>query len=328
MKDNCNVGIITYHYVRDLKYSRYPQIKGLDITFFREQIEYLTTHCRIITMEMLIDAIENNNPLPEKSVLLTFDDAYIDHYQYVFPILSEFKIQGSFYPPVKAITEHTILDVNKIHFILAAEEDKTKIINEIYKELSKYRGDFNLQSDQYYYLRLAKPNRFDTADVIFIKRLLQVELEETLRKIITKNLFEKIVGINEESFSRELYMNIDQIKCMHRNGMHIGSHGYDHFWLGSLSKEKQRNEIDKSLEFLKTIGCEMQNWTMSYPYGNYNNDTVELLQEYNCKMAFTTEVDLADLKSNNRHYLPRFDTNDIPKDRNTHVDTWYHNALS
>jgi peptidoglycan/xylan/chitin deacetylase (PgdA/CDA1 family) len=316
------IRVIMYHYVRDLKHSRYPKIKGLDLALFREQIEYLKRHYHFITMEMLIDAIENNYGLPEKSVLLTFDDAYIDHYLYVFPILNEYKIQGSFFPPVKAINEHTVLDVNKIHFILASEEDKSKIITEIKYELNKFRKDYNLESYSFYYDKLAQPNRFDSADVIFIKRLLQVELDETLRKIITNNLFEKIVGINEESFSRELYMNLDQIKCMRRNGMHIGSHGWDHHRLGVLTKEKQKNEIEKSLEFLKSIGCNLQNWTMCYPYGNYNTDTVELLKEFNCRLALTTEVDIADLKTHNRFSLPRLDTSDAPKDRNAKVNDW------
>jgi len=327
MKNNHKVTILMYHYVRDLKHSRYPQIKGLNVDFFVEQIEYLQKHYHFITMEILIDAIENNKPLPEKSILLTFDDAYIDHFIYVFPILNEYKIQGSFFPPVKAITEHTLLDVNKIHFILAAEENKSNIIIEIFKEFAKYRIDFNLYSDQYYYEKLAKSNRYDAAEVVFIKRLLQVELVETLRKVIINNLFKKIVNINEESFSRELYMNIDQLKCMQRNGMHIGSHGYDHYWLGSLSKEKQRNEIEKSLEFLKEIGSNLQNWTISYPYGNYNNDTIDLLKEYNCKLALTTEVDIVDLQFHNRFYLPRLDTNDIPKDRNANINSWFQKAI-
>ena len=277
MNNNHKVSIITYHYVRDLKFSRYPQIKGLDLAVFKEQIEYFARNYHFITMELLIDAIENSNSLPDNSVLLTFDDAYIDHYLFVFPILNEKGIQGSFFPPVKAITEHTLLDVNKIHFILASETNKSKILSQIFAELAKYRKDFNLNSDQSYFEKLAKSSRFDTAEVIFIKRLLQVELEEPVRKIITNNLFEKFVGISEESFSRELYMDIDQLKCMKRNGMHIGSHGYDHYWFGSLPKEKQANEIVKSLEFLRAIDCDMQNWTMSYPYGNYNSDTIELL---------------------------------------------------
>ena len=317
------VTIVMYHYVRDLKHSRYPEIKALDISLFYEQIAYLQKHYKFITMEMLIDSLGNGSALPDKSVLLTFDDAYSDHFKYVFPFLDKHKIQGSFFPPVKAIAEHRVLDVNKIHFILASESDKSKIISEIRNELNKYRRDHNLESFEFYYDKLAKANRFDTADVIFIKRLLQVELEESLRKIITNNLFEKIVGIDEGAFSRELYMDIQQIQCMNRNGMHIGSHGYDHYWLGSLDEQKQRMEIEKAIEFLTLIGSDIDNWTMCYPYGNYNETTIELLKEYNCKLALTTEVDIAYIRKNNRYTLPRLDTNDLPKDKNSATNDWY-----
>lgn len=317
------VTIIMYHYVRDLKHSRYPDIKGLDISLFYEQIEYLKKHYQFITMEMIIDSLENNSSLSDKSVLLTFDDAYSDHFKYVFPFLDKHKIQGSFFPPVKAITEHTVLDVNKIHFILASENDKSKIISEIKNELDKYRKDYNLKSFSFYYDKLAQANRFDTADVIFIKRLLQVELDESLRNIITNNLFEKIVGIDEDSFSRELYMDIEQIQCMNRNGMHIGSHGYDHYWLGSLDRQKQKIEIEKALDFLTIIGSDIRNWTMCYPYGNYNESTLELLKDYDCKLAVTTEVNIADLQKHNKYTLPRLDTNDIPKDKEANTNDWY-----
>ena len=33
-----NITIVMYHYVRDLKNSKYPKIKGLDISFFKEEI--------------------------------------------------------------------------------------------------------------------------------------------------------------------------------------------------------------------------------------------------------------------------------------------------
>ncbi len=46
-----NLTIVMYHYVRDLKNSRYPDIKGLDINLFKEQINYMRKHYHIITME-------------------------------------------------------------------------------------------------------------------------------------------------------------------------------------------------------------------------------------------------------------------------------------
>lgn len=312
-----------YHYVRDLQHSRFPEIKGLDIRLFEEQIAYLKKHYNFISMEMLVDAVENNTELPEKAVLLTFDDAYSDHYRYVLPVLIDNGIKGSFFPPAKAIMEHIVLDVNKIHFILAAQNDHKKLVAEVFDELKKYRKNYNLHNDAFYYDKLAKPNRFDPAEVVFVKLLLQVELEEGLRKIITNNLFEKIVGINEESFSRELYMDISQIRDLHSKGMHIGSHGYDHYWLGSLSREKLKGEIEKSLEFLKSIGCNTQIWTMCYPYGDYNESVIGVLREYNCSLAFTTDIDVADISRHNRYTLPRLDTNHIPKSWDAEPGKWY-----
>ncbi|MBN2165701.1 MAG: polysaccharide deacetylase family protein [Marinilabiliaceae bacterium] len=315
-----------YHYVRNLVHSRYPEIKGLDISLFKEQIAYLKKHYNFITVEWLINSIEGNSELPPKAVLLTFDDAYIDHFNYVFPILNAHSIQGAFYPPVKTIKEHSVLDVNKIHYILASVDDKKKIISEIKVAIQKYREEFNLHDFDYYYKKLGNANRFDSEEVIFIKRLLQVELDENLRNIINSYLFEKFIGMEESSFSRELYMDIEQIKCMNRNGMHIGVHGYDHFWLGSLSRDKQKYEIEKSLEFLKEIDCDLNKWTMCYPYGNYNETTIDLLSEYNCKLAFTTEVNVADIKIKHRFTLPRLDTNDIPKEKNSEVNEWYYKS--
>ncbi len=38
-------------------------------------------------------------------------------------------LTGCFFPPAKAVTEHEVLDVNKIHFILAAVPDKRRILH-------------------------------------------------------------------------------------------------------------------------------------------------------------------------------------------------------
>lgn len=48
--------IIMYHYVRDLKNSRYPNIKGLDYELFKQQIAFLKEHFTIVAMEDVIEA--------------------------------------------------------------------------------------------------------------------------------------------------------------------------------------------------------------------------------------------------------------------------------
>ena len=316
--ENQNLTVVMYHYVRDLKYSRYPSIKGLDATLFKEQVAFLKKHYSFVTVEEVIAATQGIHKLPSHPVILTFDDAYIDHFTYVFPILKNEGVQGAFYAPVKAITQHKVLDVNKIHFILAStpEEKMSSLLKEITLLLDKYREVYHLESFEFYYKKLAQLDRFDTKEVIFVKRLLQVELVEELRNIITTELFGKIVGVEEGTFSRELYMSEDQMKCMVSAGMHIGSHGYDHYWLGSLPKEKQEVEIKESLKFID-IGGDIKHWTICYPYGNYNDDTITLLKENHCALGFTTEVKLADINNqmgDNVFKIPRLDTNDLPKD--------------
>lgn len=320
--------VVMYHYVRDLKNSRYPEIKGCDVRLFKEQVLFLKKHYNFVTVEQVLDSYYNQTVLPEKAVLLTFDDAYKDHFEYAFPILEHEHVQGAFYPPVKAVTEHTVLDVNKIHFILASTPiDKfDKLLNEIRLQLDKYREEFQLETYNYYFDKLAVANRFDPKEVIFVKRLLQVELKEELRKKITDDIFVKVVGIDESAFSRELYMSIDQIKCMVDCGMHIGSHGYDHYWLSSLPKEKQEFEIAKSIEFIEMVGGDSNNWTICYPYGDYNQDTIDLLKKHGCKMGLTTDVNVTNFYDNNNdaiYKLPRLDTNDLPKDSMASVNEWY-----
>lgn len=317
-----------YHYVRDLQNSRFPDIKGCDIRLFREQVKFIKKYYTPVTVEQILDVYNGSGNLPDHAILLTFDDAYADHFTYAFPVLEHEHIHGVFFPPVKAVTEHTVLDVNKVHFILASTpaDKMSQLLCELQRMVKENKDEYGLEEYDSYFERLAVANRFDPKEVVFVKRLLQVALPEELRKKITHILFEKAVGMDESMFSRELYMSIDQIKCMVDCGMHIGSHGYDHYWLSSLSKEKQEYEITKSIEFLKMVGGDVNNWTIGYPYGDYNEDTIALLKKYGCRMGFTTRVAVADIDEDGEdvlYKLPRLDVNDLPKDANAVPNKWF-----
>ena len=71
--------ISMYHYTRDLMHSRYPKIKGLDINLFRKQIEFFKANFNVVTMEEVIESVEDGTELPKNPVLLTFDDGYADN---------------------------------------------------------------------------------------------------------------------------------------------------------------------------------------------------------------------------------------------------------
>src|SRR5687767_5962186 len=114
------VTLVMYHYVRDLRRSRYPGIKGLTIDAFRGQLAYLRKHYNFVSGAEVIAAIADGHRLAPRAALLTFDDGYIDHFANVFPILDREQIPACFFPPAASVLEGRILDVNKIHFVLAS----------------------------------------------------------------------------------------------------------------------------------------------------------------------------------------------------------------
>ncbi len=308
--------VIMYHYVRDLGHSRYPNIKGLDVNLFQQQINFLKENYQVVSMEEVIDAFETRKELPENAVLLTFDDGYLDHYTYVFPILETAKVQGSFFIPGKTFSKHELLDVNKIHYILASTSSE-KLLQDVFERMDFYRGvEFDIPSNEELFAEFAEANRFDTKEIIFIKRILQTVLPEKLRNYIASDLFEKYVGVSEEKLAYELYMTEEQIRTMKRNGMFIGIHGYDHYWLGNLDVEQMHTDVSKALEVMDEF-IDSDHWVINYPYGSYNDEVLKYVTEQGACLGMTTKVAVTDIDkllsiTYGRLLLPRFDCNDFP----------------
>jgi peptidoglycan/xylan/chitin deacetylase (PgdA/CDA1 family) len=312
------VTIVMYHYVRDLRRSRYPRLKALDLDLFREQLAYIKRHYVIITMEELIFAVEQRRGawrLPPNAALLTFDDGYLDHFINVFPLLDEMRVQGSFFPPARAIRERKVLDVNKIHFVLAACEDPSEIADTVWRAGAAHGLDLAVANER------APKSRHDRPEVAFIKRALQSELPREVRAPLLDKLFARYVTEDEAAFAAELYMNVNHLRCLMRHGMFIGCHSDDHVRLGQLDAEEQARQIDGALEFLVEIGVDLDGWVMCYPYGDVNETLLEILRARRCRIGLTTRVGLAGAE-NDPLLLPRLDTNDLPKRADAPPNQW------
>lgn len=303
-----------YHYTRDLDHSRYPEIKGMNVSLFRKQLDYYKNYFCVIRMEQLIEAVKTGEALPKNALLLTFDDGYIDNYTYALPLLEEYGYQGSFFIPGKTFSTHQLLDVNKVHYILASADEKA-LVTELFCQLDFYRGnEFDYPSNDELFNHYGVSNRFDSAEIIFVKRILQTAIPERVRNIISSNLFKQFVGISEEQLAYELYMTEDQIRTMKRHGMFIGLHGYDHYWLGNLAVQDNalmKEDIDKALDTLDEF-IDRDAWVMNYPYGNYNDRVLEYIKEKGAVIGLTTEVRVAQIGVDNPLTLPRLDCNDYP----------------
>ena len=308
--------IAMYHYVRPIKKSNFTFIKGLEVEDFISQINYLQKNYEIIGMDILINFIKNKVPLPKKSCLLTFDDGYKDHYLYVYPELKKRGLLGSFFPVGSTILENKILDVNKIHFILAKGTKLNFIIDDI-KDLINGNianlNNNNINNFEFYWKNFAVANSLDTKETIFVKRLLQHALPKTVRSKFCDFLFKKYVGLNEKEFSSNLYMSKSEINEMIKENMYFGCHTYNHPWLNTLSTELQTIEIQKGLDFLKNIGASTSDWVMNYPYGAYNNETINVIKKLGCCLALTTSSKQSISTINNNYFeLPRTRTNNLP----------------
>jgi peptidoglycan/xylan/chitin deacetylase (PgdA/CDA1 family) len=307
--------IVTYHYVRPLKGSAYPQIKGLELNAFKGQLDYIEQHYQVVSAERVLGAACGEKALPGSPLLLTFDDGYSDHYQYVFPELKRRNMSGVFFPSGGAVADRALLDVNKVQFLLACGTDFHALVGYIESEVDSERKNFDLRSLAEYRKEFWRPNKFDPANIAYIKRMLQTVLPEMLRVRIVKELFQRYVTSDDLAFADDLYLSVQDLKKMAEAGMEIGSHGYKHYWLDSLTQEDQRADIDSSLDFLEKVGVERHRFLFCFPYGAYNQDTLAILEELGCGAAFTLHSAVADLHQCNLLELPRLDTNDLPKSR-------------
>ena len=119
------------------------------------------------------------------------------------------------------------------------------------------------------------------------------------------------------SFFSILYLYLKQFFIITDRRIKIESiildtgHGYDHYWWNSLDNNKLKDELDLSLSFLSKIGFNKNYWTACYPYGSYDQQSIRMLKERRCKLAFTTDLGTYDLNQLDRLKVPRFDTNDF-----------------
>lgn len=78
--------ILQYHHVSD----ETPGITSVTPETFRKQINYLVENeFNVMPLVDVVEALGNKKALPERTVAITFDDAYLSIYTNAFPILRE-----------------------------------------------------------------------------------------------------------------------------------------------------------------------------------------------------------------------------------------------
>lgn len=300
-----------YHYVRDVELTQFPKIKSASVRKFRTQLQQFQRLGTVISVDQLLSSLESGEVLPPNSVLLSFDDGYREHFDVVTELLVDAGVTAAFYPPALAIERRVLLDVNKVHFLLASTSTDA-LVRQIDTFVDANQGATDILTKSEYHRTWAIANRWDDAETIYVKRMLQAGLPEESRAELADALFSKYVTSDSRAFADELYLNVSQLQSMHAAGMHIGSHTVSHRWLNTLSRSEQHAEIVGSLDFLKRSQVlPHHGFTIAYPFGGYDQATLDVLDELGCRSAFTVHPRIFDLQTDLIFEIPRVDTNDI-----------------
>ncbi len=299
--------IIGYHYVNDKKKSFFKNLKSLSVKNFENQIRQIKKKFNIISLEELITLKKT----PKNTVLLTFDDGYLDHYENVFPILKKERISGTFFAPDITLNQKDILDVNKIQIFLHSYSDKKKLFNEVCKKIEIEKLDLK------YYLALIKKMsksydlRWHDMNSNNVRNLLQYILPQQVRKKIVNYFFKKKIDLGNNEMIKRLYLTKHQAKEMIKNGMFFGSHGSNHEWLEYMNYNAQLYDIKKSKKTLSELGIKPNMMSICYPFGSYNKDTIKIVKKLNFKLGFANNSKKITSLAKQKFFLPRIDTNEF-----------------
>lgn len=277
--------MVMYHYVRDN-----TSFNAFSTKEFRDQIKYLQTKYKIISIQELI----NTKPT-ENTCVLTFDDGIKDCITNALPILKELGAKATFFISTKTLTEKSLLPTQKRHILLAklGTEAFVKEFNEIADEV------FHITKD-------GAKNCYDDELTSNAKYVLDY-MDQKKAKIILDQIFQN--HFNEQEEFDKMYLSKEDILELKKQGMEIGSHGHGHLRLGNLYYQDMEKDLIKSLEIFQN-NLNFHPNIISYPFGNYSIFTKRLAKKLGFQAGITIKKEF-NQHLNDPFELNRFDCIDL-----------------
>lgn len=225
---------------------------------FKSQIEYFCKRQEIISLETLSQYIRQGKTLPQKAVVITFDDGYKDNFFYAYPILNKNKVPTTIFLTTGHMATDKLFWWDKVGYVISHSKTKQLHLNEL--------GDYSLES---------------TA----AKTEARLKITQGLKKITDERkniLIEKLSEISgvetPNDLAKELILSWDNVKEMHSNGINFGAHTVNHPILTKLPLEQAKWEITQSkMDIEKVLGTEIL--TFSYPNGDYSDELARFVSE-------------------------------------------------
>jgi peptidoglycan/xylan/chitin deacetylase (PgdA/CDA1 family) len=262
--------ILTYH-----RFSRDGAGGTTSARSFSEQLNYLTSHYRIVPLSSLVDYMSGGPRLPAGIASIAIDDGYRDAYEIAFPILREYQAPATLFVVTDFIDRKTWLWTDKLRYLAgrASPDDLRITIN----------GGKLRPLPRPYSSRMEAATRINSA-----LKLLPGELREDLIRRIASSL-----GVELPELPTEEYRPITwkQAREMDAAGVQIESHTVTHPILTTVSDERLGIELHDSRSRLQTmLGREVD--LFCYPNGDYDNRVSQAVREAGYRGAVTVESGL------------------------------------
>jgi peptidoglycan/xylan/chitin deacetylase (PgdA/CDA1 family) len=236
---------------------------------FDSQIAYLKRLFHLATLEELFAMMGGDSPRGT-SVLITFDDGYLDNYTLAFPILRSHGVQAVFFLPTA--------------FIGTGKLPWWDVIAYMIKQSVKKR----------IHLEYPEPANFDLIDKggkAVSTQILRVFTQPAVKdpERFLKELEKECEVSRPTSVAERCFLDWEEARDMQQNGMAFGSHTHSHEILTKLSPELQLEEARHSREILeRELNRRVD--VLAYPVGLkhcFSAETISALEQTGYRAAFS-----------------------------------------
>ncbi|CAH2031393.1 polysaccharide deacetylase family protein [Trichlorobacter ammonificans] len=266
--------VVMYHGVTAGDH-RPPVWTQLPVERFRKQVAFLRSHYTPLTLTEVTAALAGNSSLPERALLITFDDGLRNNYSCAFPILQQMGVPAAVFLTVDLIGTQQLLWFDELLFLLREALDRG-----LTPPLADPQTLALLHSGQLWPAYLVAVER--------LKRAGRTERQRVMERLRREIPLDR--GPLLEDFG---LLSWDQVTAMHRSGqVEFGVHTATHRIVSELAEEEWEREITLPRRLLEErLGCPVTSFC--FPNGRPGLDFVPehgaALRRSGYLCAFSTE---------------------------------------
>lgn len=134
--------VVMYHGLTRI--SKYQNKFFISPKQFEKDLQYLQENQYTpVVMKDLINYVDNGTPLPERPVLITFDDGFFNNYLYAYPLLREYNMKAVFSVIGDLADKYSVIQDENAYYAYMTWEDIKELSASGYIEIQNHSYDLH-----------------------------------------------------------------------------------------------------------------------------------------------------------------------------------------